>query len=204
MTEDDDDVLAMASQDSGQATRVPEQGLSDLGKLVIELYDAQAELAQAEEHLKRKKAEVDALEQNRIPTLMTELGVESYTMVDGSKLTLKRDVAVSIKVENRERAIAWMIAHGHEGIIKTEVTVSFGKGEMDEAERLTRRIKKSVNFPVELSKTVHPQTLKAWVREMRAEDLPADDRVPEGPDGLFTTFDFYKVKVEKPNPKKTK
>ena len=204
LAEDEDDVLAMALQDSGQATKLPEQGISRLGELAIELIDREAELAQLEEALKRKKADIEDLEQRQIPSLMTELNVSSYTMVDGSKLTMKRDFAISIKAENRERAFQWLEEHDHDSIIKAEVKLGFGKGELEEARRAAAELQRITNQEVEVTRSVHPQTLKAWAKEVRSDqDLSTDERLPEGPDGLFTTFDYFKVELKGP-PKKRK
>lgn len=196
MTEDDE-VLAMALEEESQALTVTDKTLSGLSKLIIALHDKEIELENLEAQVARKKQEIRVLEESQIPELMKDMKLKEWIFDDGTKVTLKSDFAISIPAEKRDAAADWAEQHGHEGIVKALIKVAFGKGDYEEAQKLYRRIRKSTNLgEVTIERSIHPQTLKAWAKELRANSLlPLEERIPEH---LFTIFEYSKVTIKVP------
>jgi hypothetical protein len=74
---------------------------------------------------------------------MTELGMTSTTMLDGSKVDVVENIYVSIpKDPDKSRACySWLEDNGLGDIIKNQVGMSFGKGENEDAKKLEDTIK---------------------------------------------------------------
>jgi hypothetical protein len=160
--------------------------MSELNRLVTmaqALVSARAALEKADAAAKAAKALVTRLEQEDIPELMRELGVASFALADGSKLSLTEDIQCGITEARRAEAHAWLTANGFGGLIKTKVVVQFGREERDAA------LACAASVGGVLEESVHPQTLKSFLKERRA----AGDSPPEE---LFGIHPFSRVKVE--------
>ena len=122
---------------------------------------------------------------------MTELGMSSTTMVDGSKVDVVENIYVSIpKDPDKSKACySWLEDNGLGDIIKNQVGMSFGKGENQEARLLEDTIK-DLGFIPEVKVSVHPSTLKATVRQLVKDGKSI-------PDNVFNLFIGQKTKITK-------
>lgn len=130
------------------------------------------------------------ISQDALPEAMQAVGMEKFTLADGSEIELKKDVETSFVASARDdgTAFAWLEKHGHGGIIKHAVTCAFGRDEGNEAHRLTE-VLESNDFNYNEERGVHPQTLAAWGRQEAREG-----RTP--PAGIFHTFNVRKAKIK--------
>jgi hypothetical protein len=167
--------------------------LTRVTKMAQMLLERQAEQAAAEAALEAIKKKVVQIEQEDLPTLMAELGLQEFKLSSGEKITIKDEVACSISKEHQSAAFAWLIKNKFGGIIKTLVAVQFGKGEHADAARMAKALQTQLGkaHPVELDESVHPQTLKAFVKErlQNGDALPVD---------LFGVLPFKKAIITKP------
>lgn len=152
--------------------------MSDMERLMTmgeQLTAATEAVAEAEQQLKDAKKRRDQLALEDIPTLADELGVQdgSITMRDGRRLELKRDVAASIPERQREAAMDWLRRNNFSGLIKTQVVANFDRGDNERAKQVVDRVA-AEHDDVQMKEVVHPQTLKAFIRERLAagEDFP--------------------------------
>jgi len=176
-----------------------EQSKSQLERLSV-LADAQRRLEHevmlAELALAAKKVELKVMSETTLPTLMDELDMEEFRTRSGLTIKLDEHLFASISKDNQDKAFAWLDKHGFSKLIKRAFVVEFGKGEEKWADKfaldLAKR-KKPVN--VETKKGVHPQTLKAFVKEQleKGEDIPTE---------LFGVHRQPYTKVELPSDKK--
>jgi hypothetical protein len=106
---------------------------------------------------------------------MSELGLESLTLKDGSSVKVKQLVQASIPVRYREEAFQWLRDNGHGDLIKNQVSATFGKGEDTSANDFIDKIS-SLGYEPTQKVWVEPMTLKAFVREQITEgtELPMD------------------------------
>jgi hypothetical protein len=180
MTDADDfdiggDGAAQAAPDS--ATR--------LNKAARELLAQKALVEQLAADLKAATEAYTQMSTKDIPDLMMELGQPTWTagdvelvlgdFVNGSlpKLLDKRGNPIPGGRERREAAINWLESVGAAGIIKTELSIEFGKSQHNEAIDLAERLK-AEGHPVNLESGVHPQTLYAFARQRIEDGLPID------------------------------
>lgn len=161
------------------------QRITNLGK---QLRDAQAEVKRLTAELAAAKAIQTRLEREALPELMREYDLDEFKLTDGAKVTIKDDLECAITEANKEAAHKWITKRGDDGIIKTVLLVEFDRDEREQAIKLAQKVRKLTNKPVEVSESVHPQTLKAYLRELLKKKVKV-------PIDLFSLHPFPKAKL---------
>jgi hypothetical protein len=144
----------------------------NLSDMVRELRRVDKEIEEAEKQMKLLKENRQKLTTELIPGLMDTMGVDRLD-VDGVTVTRKLIVSASISEEKRERAFGWLRDNGLDDIIKNDVVVSFGRGE-DNAAKNAVGILREQGFDPDIKTHIHPQTLKAFVKERIEDGKPID------------------------------
>ena len=149
--------------------------LKSLADQVKNLRDLEDQIKVDEELLKNKKHNIEKISGEIIPTLLSEMGLSSLKLADGSAVEVKPYYAASISTKNREAAYSWLRENGLGDIIKNNVTVSFGRNEDNKAAEYANLAKSQGYQPTQKLK-VEPMTLKALVRERieNNKDMPMD------------------------------
>jgi len=147
--------------------------LDEMAALAKALVDADREVEHGEQMLKGRKESARFLREETIPSAMQELGLESITLSTGQKLEVKQEVYASIPVANRGEAYQWLNEKGFGGLIKTDVSVPFGKNEEELAKKFVLQLS-SMGYASTAKQNVHPSTLKAFIKEQLAKgnDIP--------------------------------
>lgn len=151
--------------------------LSALTAKATEARQLEIDIKEAEEALKVLADRYRQLIEAEIPDFMDQLGVKSYDLVDGTKISVKEDIKASITKATKEAAMNWLRSVNAGSLIKTEVAVQFGKGEENTASEVANLIRTSYGRDVSKDDTVHPQTLSAWARERLAAGLDVDESI---------------------------
>jgi hypothetical protein len=138
--------------------------LDEMAAMARQLIAAQLKVEVIEEQLKEAKEASRKLREEDIPCAMQEIGLTSFTMDTGEKVRIAQEVYASIPADNKAEAFRWLVAHQFGDLIKTEVSVSFGRGEAEEAGVLARDLKDK-GLDASCTESVHPQTLKAFLKE---------------------------------------
>ena len=141
--------------------------LQEMADLARALLDADKDADDAELVLKHAKERARQLREETIPSAMQELGLDEVKLSTGQTVSIKQDVYASISDENKPKAFAWLNEHDFGGIIKTDVIVAFGKGEQEAASALAQEMREN-DLDASVKEGVHPQTLKAFLREQIA------------------------------------
>ena len=151
------------------------ENIKSLADQVKTLRDLEDQVKTDEELLKDKKKELERLSGEVIPTLLSEMGISSLKLADGSAVDVKPYYAANISLKNREEAYNWLRSNGLGDIIKNEITVSFGRDEDNKATTYVNLAKGQGYQPTQKLK-VEPMTLKALVRERieNGKDMPSD------------------------------
>ena len=154
---------------------IGDNSLKEMANLCAEQAALEDEMKQLEEQLKAKAKAARKLSQEIIPAKMSELGLESLTLKDGSSVKVKQLVQASIPVKYREEVFEWLRDNGHGDLIKNQVSATFGKGEDDSASNFIDKIEE-LGYQPNQKVWVEPMTLKAFVREQiaRGSELPMD------------------------------
>lgn len=155
-----------------------------LAELLIELREKVTDL---EKQLDVAKADVRRVEQEDLPDLMQELGLETFKLKTGELIEVKPEVDCGISEERRPAAHDWLINNGFGGLIKTEVVVTFGRGDQVAASTFAREVAEAGKSPAVVER-VHPSTLKSFVKEQMSAGKPV-------PFELFGVHPYSKVKI---------
>ena len=157
------------------------------------------------------------LEMDLIPNALREVGMTELKLRDGSKLTVEPSITASIPEFYWPQAEQWLIDHDKDGIIKNVVALAFDKGENEASiwfkelaqilvanedfrgkvqallDEHKQEIEDHIDDPlvaeVSAKKSVHPQTLKAFVREQMRQGVDV-------PDQLFGLYITNKAKIK--------
>jgi hypothetical protein len=151
------------------------KNIRSLADQVKKLKGLEDEIKGDEELIKKKKKNLEQISGEIIPTLLSEMGLSSLKLADGSSVDVKQNYSASISVANREKAYDWLRQNGLGDIIKNEITVSFGRGEDNKAADYANLAAGQGYQPTQKLK-VEPMTLKALVRERieNGKELPTD------------------------------
>ena len=151
------------------------ENIKSLASQVKNLKELEDELKADEESLKNKKKEIERISGEVIPTMLSEMGLSSLKLADGSAVDVKPYYTANISIVNREAAYGWLRSNGLGDIIKNDITVSFGRNEDNKAAQYANLARGQGFQPTQKLK-VEPMTLKALVRERieAGKNMPMD------------------------------
>ena len=158
-----------------------------LSDKVIELKRIEDEIQNAEESISKLKEQAKTLSQFEIPKMMEEMHITKLKLKDGESVEIKKIYGASIPPQHQEAAFTWLRENGLGDIIKNDITVTFGRGEDNKASEYATLAQGQGFEPVQKI-GVHPQTLKAVVRERleAGREMPSD---------LFKTYAGNRTKI---------
>ena len=145
--------------------------LSSLSALGQDLYEAEEYVFQAEHDLKLAKGKRDHLARSLIPELMKELGVEFIGMTGGRRVDVKSILSVVPLAADRPLVLKHLEEQGAGALIKTTITVPFGRGEEVKVKDLLNLLQEH-GIGSKLEKKVEPPTLKKHIKERLEQGLP--------------------------------
>jgi len=146
-----------------------------LSDKVIELRNLEDQIKNAEDSVSKLKEKQKTLSQFEIPTMMEEMHITKLKLKDGESVEIKKIYGASIPQEHQEAAFTWLRENDLGDIIKNDITVTFGRGEDNKASEYANLAQGQGYEPVQKI-GVHPQTLKAVVRERleSGQEMPSD------------------------------
>ena len=161
---------------------------SDIAESCNKLLETQKQIESAEEELKKLKDVETTLSEQTIPNLMQQAGVELIKLEGGISVEVKPFYSARIPASKSEEAFDWLRANGHGDLIKNQISLEFGMKQDNEAKSLIEDLK-GRGLPVKQKTTVHPSSLRGFVREQiqdLGKDVPAE---------LFGTYVANKTKI---------
>jgi hypothetical protein len=159
-----------------------------LSDKVIELRNLEDQIKNAEDSVSKLKEKQKTLSQFEIPTMMEEMHITKLKLKDGESVEIKKIYGASIPVDKQQEAFTWLRDHDLGDIIKNDITVTFGRGEDNKASEYATLAQGQGFEPVQKI-GVHPQTLKAVVRER------LESGQQEMPSDLFKTYVGNSTKI---------
>lgn len=151
--------------------------LTRIKELAQQLCDVKEALDAAEASAKDTKKTFLRLQREDLPSLMTEAGLTEIRLENGKLIRVQEDVDARITDATREAAIQWLDDNGFGGLVKTVLEVSYGRDQRDLAVDLYDELQsRSGHEACTLKATVHPATLKSFVKERlcAGESIPMD------------------------------
>lgn len=152
-----------------------EGSLKEVAELAASIRAQELKVLELENQLKEEKNLYKKLSEVELPELMETLGLSEFSLTDGSKVTIKESIQASITKANEKLAFEWLIQNGFGDLIKNEIKTVFGKGQEELAEAAANKLQE-IGVEVNRKKSVHPSTLKAFVKEelTNGRDVPSD------------------------------
>ena len=174
------DIMKKLQEDAKQGSlfskhTLDNEDLSTLTGFAEAIIKQDAFVKELDEKLKEEKKKLLKMTDEDLPALMTEANSMEFTLLDGSKVTIKPQYGASIKVDNRPAAYEWLREHGHDDIIKNTVSCQFGRGEDDLASSFKAFAEKEGYIPNQTEK-IEPMSLRAFVKERveNGEEFPME------------------------------
>ena len=136
--------------------------------------DWELEIGELEEELKTLKKNLNIHYQETLPKLMDDVGVDHIGIAQDGNLPAmdfklkpfySANIAYSWPQDRREAAFDYLKSVDAGDLIKTLVTASMPKGNLELAEKLVK-VAREMDIPATLSLSVHGGTLTAWLREL--------------------------------------
>lgn len=154
--------------------------LSTVSALANKQLNLEKELKDLEEAVKVKKEELRLVAEQELPDAMQTAGLTEIILSSGEKITIGDYYGAHISKANQQVAYDWLVRNGHEGLIKNEVLLKFGRDE-DIVVNETVDALKSRGLAPEIRQSIHPSTLKAFVKEQLSNGVD----IPSEPFGVF-------------------
>ena len=139
-------------------------------------------IADAEAELRRLKDDARKIKTDNLPKLFDEVGVDTLGVPGfNADVVVKSMIHAAIKADwpedKQEEGFAELDRLGGGDIVKFTVSVSFGRGEAEEAARLVRVLRGTnwlLGREVRVKKEAHWATLTKFVSEMAERLVPMD------------------------------
>ena len=167
---DNDDILSEMETDSASDDKLDNldpqnsQKMRSMAELARAIRNKETEIDDLESMLKEKKEQLRRQSEEDLPSMMAELGINSFELDDGSRVTVKDLYGGHISLANKDAAYLWLRDNGFDDIIKNTLSIVFGRGEDQKADHFMKILEGYGLLP-EKKEGVHPSTLKGWVRE---------------------------------------
>lgn len=145
-------------------------------------------VANLEKELVAAKAAHSRIEREDLPELMREFGISKIRLESGVSVEVIDDLSCSISEANKSAAYDWLRSFNFDGIIKTQLSLAFDRGENQTALQIADQMAKTFHMRPSIDEKIHPQTLKAFLKERMADG----DSLPNE---LFGIFNFSKAKI---------
>ena len=171
--------------------QAPQDLLQQVTELAEQQIEIENEIAKQTAKLKELNAKLLRISGVDLPTAMQSAGLVSLGMKDGSTIKIEHGIAASITEATHERAIRWLIDNNFGDLIKRSVQINFSRGEDERQAKLLELLEREGYDEFAVAENVHPQTLKAFVREQteKGTNIP-----PEA----FNLYPYTKTKIVKP------
>ena len=138
------------------------------------------QVSEIEADLKAKKEELRLTSEQELPDAMQSAGLTQITLSTGEKISINEFYNAHISKANQEKAYEWLVSNGHEGLIKNEVLLKFGREESEVVDETVSALQ-SRGLSPEVRQSVHPSTLKAFVKEQ----FTSGNDIPTEPFGIY-------------------
>lgn len=174
----------MTSNKSNHVSNVFKQ-IAQLGESLQTLDE---KILQIESELKKQQALRRKLAEETIPDLMREAEITSFRTEDGKEFRLQKKYSARISSANEERAFGWLAETNNDSIIKSEAIIPLDPDNPKLMEALDNLSEMGVGF--NLTKKIHPSTLRAFVKEA------IEDGMPGFPQDAFGVYIIEQVTIK--------
>lgn len=180
--------LEKAMMEDSQTMEATNEQIEQLSELVEAQLELEDRLKKAEQFAKEVKEKLVEIQSVAIPALMDEVGFKEIKLKNGRKVTIREDVRASMRADKIGECVAWLEQQGIGDIVKDEVKVNFGRGDIERSKMLLAYCNAN-GLKANEKLSIHPQTLKATVKEQMARGI-------EFPEEYFSIFPDRKTIIK--------
>lgn len=144
--------------------------MHEISTLAQQQLELEKEVKEYERILEEAKESLRHIQEVLLPEAMATVGMSEFKLANGAKITIKDDVYASLRADYILDAVKWLDGMGLGDIVKDDVTVKFGRGDSDKAKDIVSYAQ-AQGYNVSEKMSVHPQTLKATVKEQLARGV---------------------------------
>ncbi len=163
--------LAAAMNAAMEAPAVGADLLQRITAAATELAGAVKTVATIEEQLEKAKSRVLNLRTQALPQLFDEAGIPGLDIDEATRVERDTEVYCSISEANQAAAATWLRENNLGSVVKEVIFIPIDKGDTERVKQITQvLVKNKIGFAEK--STVHPQTLKALVKERLADAKP--------------------------------
>jgi len=162
------------------AAEVSEDSLAKIARLADDQRKAAHAVAEAEAVLKARKEELVQVAEHDLPEAMFAVGMGEVKLKNGTTVSVSDRIQARISKANEAAAFKWLEENGQAGLIKREFKIGFGRDQEEWAAEFEAKLGTD-NVGYTRKQAVHPQTLKAFVREQLEDGV----EIPEEVFGVF-------------------
>jgi hypothetical protein len=172
------DLMAMFEEDAPTVESLPAEKIAMVSRLAMRQAELEAEVLKLSAELKAKVEEFTQVSEKELPDAMDALGLAELKLKTGEKIGIGTFYHASIPKAMEAAAFKFLrdLGDGSDALIKNEIRVTFGKGE-DKAAESFIQIVVDKGYQYSAKKFVHPQTLKAFVKERAEGGKPVPETV---------------------------
>ena len=154
--------------------------LSVVSGLANKQLELALQVSELEANLKAKKEELRLTSEQELPDAMQAAGLTQITLSTGEKISINEFYTAHISKANQEKAYEWLVSNGHEGLIKNEVLLKFGREETEVVNQTVSALQ-SRGLSPEVRQSIHPSTLRAFIKEQ----FTSGNDIPTEPFGIY-------------------
>lgn len=164
--------------------------MEKLTRLVDDLLSAKAEVDALEEQLKQAKGRYNEYSQHKIPEYMLANNIEHLRLKDGTNVSISRDL--SARALDMQAVGEFLQEHNAEHLMQT--MLDLGHVTDEQAQTIAAHVADKFQIYPELSKKIHSQKLKAFIRELCLGD-GSSMNIAELPESIGV-YVFYTTKIK--------
>jgi hypothetical protein len=155
---------------------VPDDKLKQVSYLVQSIKALRQRVEEQEATLKRDKHDLALLEEVDLPSLMDEIGLAEVKTSDGTPVSVKDDLRMSIPKKNKRLCADWLLANGHGSLVSEDVILGFKKGEADKVQHAVELLREAGFGGVRVDESMNTAQVKSLAKELMGdgEDFPLE------------------------------
>jgi hypothetical protein len=175
---------------SNEVNPVKEDKLVLLTDLCLLYKSLEKEISEIEEKLKSKKDQLLRVSRENIPSILNELLVSEIKLSTGEKIEVEDKLQASISNKNYFEAYQNMILNeGGDESAKEKINTLFKtQAVLNDSDEETLSILIEEGIGYDLKRTIHPQTLKKYCKEL----LESGKAIPQG----ISVFQYQETKIK--------
>lgn len=153
---------------TGEEEQPEEDVLTRLRRMTMSMLQLDNEIEDAETVLKTLKERRNKFANELIPTLMRDSGIDKLRITTGVEVSLLKEIHCTLSEERKPAWMAYLTSTGNDGLLKRELTISYGRDKTTQFNALSEHLKEigvHQDATVAQKETIHAQTLRAFLRQ---------------------------------------